>query len=46
MAKKTKTKKRVTNSNKTKLVPARGLLPTSAGFRVDGKRLKCGGKKS
>jgi len=41
---KTKIKKRITNSTKTALVP-RGVRPPTAGYRANGKIMKCGGKK-
>lgn len=43
MAKKTKTKKRITNGERP--VRPRGVLNIPAGFRPDGSILKNGGKK-
>lgn len=44
MAKKTSTKKRVNTRTKTTLVP-KGVRPPTAGYRANGKIMKCGGKK-
>lgn len=41
---KTGLKRRTVNSTKTKLVP-RGVRPPTAGYRANGKIMKCGGKK-